>query len=192
MKHDTGMDGTTIQATREDLRIAYLAALAIVIHVVEASLPSPLPGIKPVLANVVTVLAMLLFGLRAAIWVAMLRVVAGSLVVGSFLSPTFIMSFSGAVAALAALTMGRALPGLGPVGFSVLAGMAHMAAQFSVAYMLFVPHPALWGLFPVFMTAAVGFGLINGIIASAVMDRLSARTTQPPPQQPMPLSNHGK
>lgn len=186
------MDGTTIQATREDLRIAYLAALAIVIHVVEASVPSPLPGIKPGLANVVTVLVLLLFGLRAAIWVAMLRVVAGSLVVGSFLSPTFIMSFSGAVAALAALAMGRALPGLGPVGFSVLAGMAHMAAQFSVAYWLFVPHPALWGLFPVFMTAAVGFGLINGIIASAVMDRLSARTTQPSPQQPMPLSSHGK
>lgn len=185
------MSGVTLQANREDLRVAYLAALAIVIHVVEAGVPSPLPGIKPGLANVVTVLVVMRFGLGTAAWVSMLRVVAGSLVIGSFLSPTFLMSFSGAVAALLALAAGRMLPGLGAVGFSVLAGMAHMATQFSVAYVLFVPHPALWAMFPVFMTAAVGFGVINGIIASAILERITAGTVQRP-QPTMPVSQHGE
>lgn len=187
------MAADDIQASRQDLRIAYLAALAIVIHVVEASVPSPLPGIKPGLANVVTVLVLIRFGLGSAVWVALLRVLAGSLVVGSFLSPTFIMSASGAVAALGALAAGRLLPGIGPTGYSVLAGMGHMAAQFSVAYLLFIPHPALWGLLPVFMTAAVGFGLINGIIAAAVLERLPAGPNRAATQQPnMPLSDHGE
>ncbi|MBA1148367.1 Gx transporter family protein [Ectothiorhodospiraceae bacterium WFHF3C12] len=185
------MAATHLHATREDMRVAYLAALAIVIHVVEAGLPSPLPGIKPGLANIVTVLVLMCFGLRTAAWVTLLRVVAGSLVVGSFLSPTFLMSFSGAVAALLALAAGGLVPGMGAVGYSVLAGMAHMATQFSVAYLLFVPHPALWAMFPVFMTASVGFGVINGIIAAAILGRINTRTVQRP-QQTMPLSQHGQ
>lgn len=185
------MAGRWVQASREDLRVAYLAALAIVIHVVEAGVPSPLPGIKPGLANVVTVVVLLRFGLGTAAWVAGLRVVAGSLVVGSFLSPTFLLSFAGAGAAMLALAAARLLPGLGPVGYSLLAALAHMAAQFSVAYLLFVPHPALWALFPVFMTAATGFGLINGIIASAILERIPAGTVQLP-QPTMPASRHGE
>lgn len=185
------MSGQTLQATREDMRIAYLAALAIVVHVVEAGIPSPLPGIKPGLANVITVVVLMHFGLGSAVWVSMLRVVAGSLVIGSFLSPTFIMSFSGAVMALLALAAGRLMPGLGAVGYSVLAGMAHMAAQFTVAYTLFVPHPALWAMFPVFMTAAVGFGLMNGIIAARVLERITAGTVQRL-QSTMPVSQHGE
>jgi len=166
------MDVTSIRASRDDLRIAYLAALAIVIHVVEASLPSPLPGIKPGMANVITVAVLFLYGLRTAVWVSLLRVLAGSVLIGSFLSPTFVMSLSGAVAALGALALGRGIPRLGPVGYSVLASMAHMATQFTVAFLLFIPHQALWRLFPVFMSAAVGFGLVNGIIALVMLRKI--------------------
>ncbi|MGH8479676.1 MAG: Gx transporter family protein [Gammaproteobacteria bacterium] len=47
-----------IEVTAEDARSAGLAARAIAIHVVEANLPSPLPGVKPGLANVVTLAAL--------------------------------------------------------------------------------------------------------------------------------------
>ncbi|MDQ3796483.1 MAG: Gx transporter family protein, partial [Pseudomonadota bacterium] len=90
-----------IQTTRDDYRIAWLAALAITIHIAESALPSPLPGVKPGLANVITVITLLTFGWRAAVWVSLLRVLAGSLLIGSFLTPTFMLSFSGAAASLA-------------------------------------------------------------------------------------------
>ena len=48
-----------IETTPEDHRIAWLAALAITIHVIESVLPSPLPGLKPGLANVVTIAVLL-------------------------------------------------------------------------------------------------------------------------------------
>jgi len=62
------------EVTAEDARIAWLAALAIAIHVVEANLPSPLPGVKPGLANVVTLAALHWYGFRVAGWVSVLRV----------------------------------------------------------------------------------------------------------------------
>ncbi len=161
----------TLVATVEDHRIALLAALAITIHIAESALPTPLPGIKPGLANIITIATLCLYGLRTAAWVLMLRVLAGSLLLGTFLSPTFALSFSGAVAALLVLSVARLTPGLGfgAVGYSLLAAMAHMAGQFTVAYWLFIPHPALLQLFPMLMTAAVLFGLVSGIIVATML-----------------------
>ncbi|MCC6206606.1 MAG: Gx transporter family protein [Gammaproteobacteria bacterium] len=171
MQNDTGLRTLTFTATREDYRIAWLAALAITIHIAESMLPSPLPGIKPGLANIVTIAALHLYGWRAAVWVSLLRVVVGGILIGTFLTPTFLLSFSGALAAVAVIGLGSLLPGrgLGPVGYCLLASMAHIAAQFYVAYRLFIPHEALFGLLPVLMTAGVGFGLASGFLVQAMM-----------------------
>ncbi|MES0874023.1 Gx transporter family protein [Sinimarinibacterium thermocellulolyticum] len=175
-----------LQATREDRLVAGYAALAIVIHVLEAGFPSPIPGVKPGLANVVTLIVLLRHSLRLAIWVALLRVLVGSLLVGSFLAPGFWLSASGALASLAALTLGRTfsrlLPPLqlGAVGLSVLAALAHMGGQFALAYAVFVPHPGLLRLLPLLMSAALLFGLATGAAAAAILRHL------PPPAAARP------
>jgi heptaprenyl diphosphate synthase len=169
-------EGTAI--TREDRLVAGFAALAVVIHVLEAGFPSPVPGVKPGLANAVTLIVLMRHGWRAAVWVAALRVIAGSLLVGSFLAPGFWLSLSGAVCSLAALGVGwgwnRVLPPLrlSTLGLSVLAAMAHMAGQFVVAWQVFLPHPGLLALLPPLMSAALVFGLVTGAVAGAVLRRL--------------------
>ncbi|MEJ2644361.1 MAG: Gx transporter family protein [Gammaproteobacteria bacterium] len=164
----------SIRTTREDHRIAWLAALAIAIHIAEAALPSPLPGIKPGLANVVTIAALVRFGWGTAAWISLLRVLMGSLLLGTFLSPTFMLSLSGALASVATLGLASRLPGagFGPIGYSVLAAMAHMAGQFTVAYYVFIRHPALLHLVPILMTAAVIFGLVSGIIVLMMLQQM--------------------
>jgi heptaprenyl diphosphate synthase len=161
-----------IQTTAEDHRIAWLAALAITIHILESALPSPVPGLKPGLANVITIAALIQFGWGTAAWVSLLRVLCGSLLLGTFLSPTFILSLGGAVCSICVLWFACRLPGkgFGPVGYSILASLAHMAGQFTLAFLLFIPHLALWRLFPILMTAALLFGTISGIIAGAMTD----------------------
>lgn len=173
------MRQVVLTADRDDYLVAGLAALAIVIHIAESVLPMPLPGVKPGLANVVTVAALLLYGWRVALWVGLLRVVVGSIVIGTFLSPSFVLSLSGAAAALAAIGLMRALApaAFGPVGYCLAAAMAHMAAQFFAAYLLFIPHPALLGLLPLLMTLALCFGLTSGIIVHATMTQLQAART---------------
>lgn len=157
--------------SQEDVRIARFAALAIAIHWLESALPSPLPGVKPGLANVVTLTVFLLYGLRSAVWVSVLRVLVGSFVAGTFMTPAFALSLAGALASLGVLwVVSRAVAlGLGPIGIGVLMAMAHMAGQFAVAYALFVPHRGLVTVLPVLLSAALVFGLMTGKITDVML-----------------------
>ena len=166
----TSAPGAVSAPDREDHLVAGFAALAIAIHILEAAFPSPMPGVKPGLANVVTVVVYLRYGLRIAAWVALLRVLVGSLLIGTFLSPTFMLSATGACASLLTLGLVGALgrSRIGAVGLSVTAAFAHMSAQISVAYLLFIPHPAILSLTPILLTAALVFGSVSGLIAASV------------------------
>jgi heptaprenyl diphosphate synthase len=164
-----------VHTTRDDHRIAWFTALAITIHIAESALPSPLPGVKPGLANVITIAVLVKFGWKMAAWVNLLRVIASSLLIGTFLSPTFIMSLSGALASTSTLILLAQLPGRGcsPLGYSVAAAMIHMFVQFIVAYQLFIHHDGIFHLLPILMTAAFIFGIMSGIIATLMLRQLT-------------------
>jgi heptaprenyl diphosphate synthase len=169
-----------VKTTREDHLIAGFAALAITIHIAESALPSPLPGVKPGLANVVTLLVLCHYGWRMAAWVALLRVLVGSVLIGTFLSPAFFLSAAGALASITALgllsAISRALPvwAVGPLGLGVASALAHMTGQFWIAYTLFVPHPGLLTLYPVLMTFAAVLGVVGGVLTRTVLARLNS------------------
>lgn len=165
--------GIQIKTNHQDRLIAGFAALAISIHLLESALPSPIPGIKPGLANIVTLYVLICHGWRLAVNVSLLRVLAGSLLLGSFLSPTFSLSLAGAVASLIVLGIAWRLPGrpFGPVGLSILAAFAHMTAQIVTAYLLFIPHTALFTLLPLLLTAALISGTLGGILVNRIIKR---------------------
>lgn len=160
--------------TREDYLIAWLSAAAIMVHIFESALPSFIPGLKPGLANIITISVLCLYGFRIAAWVSVLRVLVGSMLIGTFLSPTFFLSVSGALTSLLVLWLATRLPShtFSAIGYSLLAAMAHMFGQFICAWLLFIPHDGLWRLFPVLMTVAVIVGIINGIISQKLVNRL--------------------
>ena len=172
-----------IQTTREDYLIAGFAALAITVHIAESALPSPLPGIKPGLANVVTLMVLCRYGWQMAAWVSLLRVLVGSILIGTFLSPTFFLSAAGALASIAVLGLlfagSRLMPrwAVGPLGYGVAASLAHMTGQFWLAYAVFVPHSGLLTLYPLLMTLAAVLGIVSGLLTRAVLARLNS---QPP------------
>ncbi|HFE39241.1 MAG TPA: Gx transporter family protein [Gammaproteobacteria bacterium] len=159
----------------KDHQVAALAALAIGIHVLESVLPSPLPGVKPGFANIITLIAYACYGFEIAAWVSVLRVLVGSLIVGTFLSPTFVLSFSGAVASMLVLWLLTEVKlfKLSLFGIAILMAMAHMFAQLIMVYWLFIPHEAIFKLLPILLTASLVFGLLNGVIASKVYEKLS-------------------
>ena len=84
--------------------------MAIGLHIFEAVIPSPLPGVKPGIANIVTLYVLYEYGFATAAWVSLLRVFASSLLLGQFLSPTFVLSLCGAIFSLGALFFAQHLP----------------------------------------------------------------------------------
>jgi len=164
------------EITEEDKKIASFAALAIAIHVLESGFPSPVPGVKPGLANIITLLVLFRYGWRFAAWVSLLRVTAGSLLLGTFMSPTFVLSLAGALASVLTMLLlwTTVRPWVGLTGVSVLASVCHVMAQLFVAWWLFIPHPGILVLAPLLVTAGILFGIFNAIIASSIENRLEA------------------
>lgn len=171
--------------THLDHRIALLAALAITIHIIESAFPSPLPGIKPGLANVVTLFTFIKYGWQTALQVSLLRVIISSLILGTFLSPTFLLSLSGALLSLLSLMLIQ-LPfyatSLRPyqpsaIGYALVASVTHMSGQFLVAWYFFIPHPGLFKLLPIFITFAVILGIVSGIITQLLINQINSGST---------------
>jgi heptaprenyl diphosphate synthase len=170
---------TELPVTNADVRIARYAAAAIALSVAEAAIPLPLPGVKPGLGNIITLVVLARWGWREAAWVALLRVFAASLVLGQFLAPGFFLSLSGALISLVALALAQHLPKrwFGPVSHSVLAAFGHFAGQILIARLWLVPHDGIFYLVPVFALAAVVFGTVNGLVADYLLRHSPPRAT---------------
>ena len=155
-----------IKTTLLDQQIAQLSAIAIGLSLIESVLPSPMPGVKPGIANIITLYAMYRFNFRTAIWVSILRVFATSLILGQFLSPTFMLSLAGSLLSLLTLYFSIKLPSrfFSPIGLSVLSSFAHITGQLLLVRLWLIPHASIYYLIPVYSAAALLFGLINGWI----------------------------
>lgn len=160
-----------VEPSARDRRLARYAAAAIAASLIEAAIPSPLPGVKPGLANIVILIVLARHGWRDAVWVSVLRVIAGSLLAGQFLAPGFFLAATGALTSLAVLGALQTLPWrwLGPVGRSVAAAFAHIGGQLVLARLWLVPHDGLFNLAPVFFAAALVFGVVNGVVADRLL-----------------------
>lgn len=161
-----------LNTTAKDHHIARMAAVALGLTVLESAIPSPLPGVKPGLANIVTLMVLSSYGWRVAAWVSLLRVIAGSLLFGNFLAPGFFLSLSGALSSLIVLVFVQHLPKrwFGPVSHSIYAAFAHISGQMLLVYLWLIPHVGIAYMIPVFAAAALVFGAVNGIIAARFMD----------------------
>jgi len=167
-----------LPADAADHAVARLAALATLAWMAESLVPTTVPGLKPGIANVVVLYARFSHGLNDAVWVAFLRVLAGGILLGTFLSPGFALGLAGTTASCAALAAASALPArwFGPVGHSVLAALAHVAGQLTFASWWLIPPSGVLWIAPPLAAGAVVFGVVNGVVVARML-----RADPPPP-----------
>lgn len=173
-------------ASAYDHQLARLAAVGIVIAMLENAIPSPLPGVKPGLANLVTLIALQQLGWRAACWVSVLRIVGSSLLLGSFLTPGFWLSLSGGIVSLLCLGLAWRLPRrlFGPLSHSLLAAVGHLAGQLTLARLWLLPHDGVWLLLPPLMLSSLLGGIATGLLTLNLLQRLAP--CSPPAPSPLP------
>ncbi|MBI5379498.1 MAG: Gx transporter family protein [Nitrospirae bacterium] len=178
--------GDASALSRETLvPLAALTAIAVVVHSAEQILPAPLPGVRLGLANILTLCALDLFGLRAALILTVNRVLLGSLLSGTFLGPAFLLSGAGGIASVLAMgllyqirTPGGRRP-FSLVGLSLTGAFVHNLAQLSVVHLLFVRHPEVFFLLPLMAGAAAATGLFNGLVALPLAAHLRLLLAKP-------------
>lgn len=144
-------------------RIALLAALALILFVLEAQVPIPIAGVKLGLANLVTLAAMRLLGRRDAAFVLIVRVLLGSFVTGTVSALAFSIAGGAAAFAVMALLAGH-FPDSQLWVVSVFGSIAHMAGQMAVAVFVIGTAAILaYGL--VLVISAIVTGVFNGLCA---------------------------
>jgi heptaprenyl diphosphate synthase len=173
---------------RRVTRLGFLASLGTALFVLESLIPLPLPFLKVGLANISTLLALVLSGPADALCVVFIRVLAGSLVTGSLFGPAFLLAMSAGLASAAVMAGVRRVTGraFGPVGISLAGATAHVATQLSVVALLYVRSAAVMHLLPVLLLTALAGGLIVGIVTTRLLPALySSGAVSAPPSAPL-------
>ena len=168
-----------IKPTKKDHTVAKLAAIAIILSVIEFFLPSPIPGIKPGIANIIILYSLVRFDFSTAAWVSIVRVFVSSVIVGSFLSPTFFLSLFGALFSLTLLYGFQKLPKpyFSIISLSLIASFGHIIGQFIIARLWIIPHDSIFNLLPLFLISALIFGIFIAFICNALLKhKLNKRT----------------
>ncbi|MCS6902965.1 MAG: Gx transporter family protein [Candidatus Bipolaricaulota bacterium] len=162
---------------------AALLALGIVLYVLEGLFPPllPLPGAKLGLSNILVLFTMLFLGYKDGILLALARSLLGSFISGTALAPGALLSLAGGLASaiVVALSLRFLTPPLGLVGVSVLGAVTHNLTQLAVAYFLFVQISGLFYYLPVLLFFALVSGLVTGLIAVYLFERLGTIGTRP-------------
>jgi len=150
--------------------------LASGLHVFEAMLPSFGPWFKLGLANIITLMVLVLMGERYAIALALARIVIGALLLGTLFPPTFMVSLLATLlATLTMLVVWRYIPQVSLMGVSLCAALAHMLAQFWVVGTFIIQQSALYYVLPPLLLLACVTGWLNGALAHYMVAQLQMR-----------------
>ncbi|MEA1996672.1 MAG: Gx transporter family protein [Gemmatimonadota bacterium] len=111
--------------------VAMATVFELVLFVLDAAFPKPVPWIKVGLANIVTLALLVCAGWRMALAVHLLRITIGAVFRGGLFTPFFLLSFSGGLVSFLVMApaVRWAMPPLGFTGVSFMGALAHNFTQ---------------------------------------------------------------
>lgn len=154
-------------------RIAMLTAITLTIFLVEAQIPAPLPvpGVKPGLANIVTVYAMFFLGPVDTLCILLCRIFLGSVLSGQ--PVTLFYSLGGGVSCYGVMLLFRKLVTQRQLWVcSVVGAMAHNTGQICVAIWI-TGTPSLICYLPILMASGIIAGVFTGLCAQFLSNRMA-------------------
>ncbi|MBN1823617.1 MAG: Gx transporter family protein [Endomicrobiales bacterium] len=159
-------------------QVSFLIACGAALQLAEQfiPIPIPLPGLKIGLANISTLLGLMLFGAPVAFQVAVFRPVLTSIANGTFMSPWLILSFCGSLASffimVSLFSLFKSRNAAFIITLSIISAVTHNAAELVVAYYWLIPHAVVFAIAPVLLLMAVVGGYFVGWSADFVYKRI--------------------
>lgn len=161
--------------TRKLALMAMFTAASLIVFVIEAQIPAPIPvpGVKLGLANIVTLIAMVMLSRREAGLILLVRIAMGSMFTGGV--SAFIFSIAGGALAYAVMCL-TLKPFSGKLLWvvSVLGAIAHNLGQL-IAAIIITKTSSLMLYAPVLLASAVVTGAFTGLAAMYLTQRLDKR-----------------
>ena len=158
--------------TKKLTAMALLTAVALIIFVVEAQIPSlvPIPGIKLGLANIITVFAVFTFGSWEATLILAVRIFLGAVFAGNF-STILYSAAGGALAIGVTILLKRILTMKQLWVAGTLGAIAHSIGQVAMAALLFRTPELFLFYLPVLVICSILTGTFTGLCAQFLVNR---------------------
>lgn len=146
-------------------------ALALIFSYIETLIPFSfgIPGIKLGLANLLTVILLYKRNAKEALLLSVVRIILSGFLFGNLFS--IIYSLAGGILSLFVMVMLKKTETFSVMGVSTAGGVAHNVGQLLVA-MAVVETYRVGYYFPVLLVAGLVTGLLIGIAANEVLNRL--------------------
>lgn len=162
-------------STKRVALLSVLMALGIVLNGLENVLLPwsilPVPGAKIGLANIVSLLILLLVDLKTALTLSILRIIIVSALTGTIGTPVFPLSLGGAVLSLLLMKLFKSLGDkLSLIGLSIIGAIGHNLGQLAVLMVLpgFFPGFSALYLLPGLLLMAIPAGMITGWVVKII------------------------
>jgi heptaprenyl diphosphate synthase len=160
-----------LTGTRRLTALSLLAAVGIALFVMETFIPMPLPFLKIGLANISTVLALMMFGAGDMFLVVTIRVLVGSLLTGSLFGPGFLLAIGAGIASAMAMAVVKGVTRklFSVVGLSLIGAVTHVVTQFLLVLLLYVQNASISFLLPLLLFSALLSGFVVGWISARLV-----------------------
>ena len=157
--------------TKKIATYGVMAALAMILSYVEMQLPAfvAIPGVKLGLTNIVVLVALYKMGYKSALFINIVRIIAVSLLFGTFMS--FAFSFTGGMLSTLVMILLKKSDKFSAVGVSVAGGITHNIGQILAAMILLNTKAIIWYL-PVLWLSGILSGLLIGLIGALIVKRI--------------------
>lgn len=148
-----------------------LIALAFIFSYIESLIPIfvTIPGIKLGLANIITVMSLILFGVSSAIWISLTRVLLVSITFGNF--SLMLYSISGSILSLILMILLKKFKVFDTITISILGAVGHNVGQILLASLLISSFNLFYYL-PILMVSGVITGAIIGLSVKEIAKRI--------------------
>ena len=157
--------------------LSLMTAFALSLYFFEVLIPQPLPFMKVGLSNIVVLVLILSFFTKEAFIVALSKSVIGSFFTGTLISPSFVLSISGACFSCFIMVIAyRFLKNFSVFGLSVLGAFAHLLAQLVMVRLILIKTNSIFTLYPLIVFSAIITGLITGMLAFVFMKHINLRS----------------
>ncbi len=145
--------------------LAMFTTLALIIFTVESAIPAlvPIPGIKPGLANIITLILLHNFSPRDTLMVLLMRILLASFFFGQAVSLLYSL-VGGILCFVAMLLVHRLLQGHYLVLVSIIGALFHNLGQLTVAFLI-TQVPGVLTYLPFLMLSGIITGLFTGLCA---------------------------
>lgn len=152
--------------------IAILVSSAAALQIIESPLPRFLPWLKPGLANVLTLYAIIRISAGAGLVVAAFRTFVAATFLGTLLSPVHLISFAGAMSATLVMVGANYLcKNAGLATISICGAMASNFAQLMVVQIMFAGTISFWFHIAIMIWVAIPSGLIVAKLTQELLRR---------------------